>query len=302
MHTTFEDGSELVEEFDLKTDELLVRKRRTKTALGGDNPWEYLVGEAPRAFNSDTGTLIESGANPAWTRSQDTPRAFVWRVRNLPYPKDTYAVTVDPADQKIVIRTSNKKFYKRFEVPELVVLGLSLDESSPVVGLEKQHAHRAVPQTQRGARRGDGGEGGAPKDARRGAGGRRRGLQTTVTARDVMCDTIVDDRVFGAAELPFLAAFAVGFSSSLSRSRLASSPPPANAISMSVTSSWSMSARHPNSSPTFGRVLPKSPCTNSLMYVPACVRRVRVKNLGAPGTLRRHASDGPWSHGGRSAM
>lgn len=130
MHTTFEDGSELVEEFDLKTDELLVRKRRTKTALGGDNPWEYLVGEAPRMFNSDTGTLIESGANPAWTRSQDTPRAFVWRVRNLPYPKDTYAVTVDPADQKIVIRTSNKKFYKRFEVPELVVLGLSLDESS----------------------------------------------------------------------------------------------------------------------------------------------------------------------------
>lgn len=130
VHTTFEDGSELVEEFDLKTDELLVRKRRTKTALGGDNPWEYLVGEAPRMFNSDTGTLIESGANPAWTRSQDTPRAFVWRVRNLPYPKDTYAVTVDPADQKIVIRTSNKKFYKRFEVPELVVLGLSLDESS----------------------------------------------------------------------------------------------------------------------------------------------------------------------------
>ena len=30
-----------------------------------------------------------------------------------------------------------------------------------------------------------------------------------------------------------------------------------------------MSASHPNSEPTLGSVRPKSPCTNSLMYVPA---------------------------------
>ena len=127
VHTTFDDGSELVEEFDLRTDELLVRKRRGRSALGKDGAWEYLVGEPPRVFSADTGTLIESGANPTFARSVDTPSAFVWRVRNLPYPKETYAVAVDAADAKIVIRTSNKKFYKRFDVPEMTVLGLDLD-------------------------------------------------------------------------------------------------------------------------------------------------------------------------------
>ena len=130
VHTTFEDGSELVEEYDLKTDELLVRKRRSKTVLGKDSEWEYLVGEPPRMFSADTGTLIESGANPSWSRSQDTPQCFVWRVRNLPYPKETYSVTVDHASQRIVIRTSNKKYYKPFEVPELKVLGKELEEES----------------------------------------------------------------------------------------------------------------------------------------------------------------------------
>ena len=119
-----------VEEYDVKTDELVVRKKRSKTVLGKESEWEYLVGEPPRLFNSDTGTLIESTANPVFQRSQDTPAAFVWRVRNLPYPKDTYSVTIDDNDQKVVIRTSNKKFYKRFEVPELKVLGMPLDSAS----------------------------------------------------------------------------------------------------------------------------------------------------------------------------
>jgi hypothetical protein len=130
VHTTFDDGSEMVEEFDLKTDELLVRMRRTKTVLRKDSEWEYLVGDPPRRFNADTTTLVESTANPAFTRSQDTPDAFVWRVRNLPYPKETYDVGVDQTDGKIVVKTKNKKFYKRFDVPELTVLGLVAESSA----------------------------------------------------------------------------------------------------------------------------------------------------------------------------
>eukprot|EP00740_Mantoniella_antarctica_P014753 CAMPEP_0181370202 /NCGR_PEP_ID=MMETSP1106-20121128/13277_1 /TAXON_ID=81844 /ORGANISM="Mantoniella antarctica, Strain SL-175" /LENGTH=188 /DNA_ID=CAMNT_0023486933 /DNA_START=215 /DNA_END=781 /DNA_ORIENTATION=+ len=130
VHTTFEDGAEMVEEYDLKTDELVVRKRRSKTVLGKDCEWEFLVGETPRVFSADTGTLIESGANPVWTRSQDTPQHFVWRARNLPYPKDTYSVSVDHGTQRVVVRTSNKKFYKPFEVPELRALGQVLDEAA----------------------------------------------------------------------------------------------------------------------------------------------------------------------------
>ena len=128
--TEFEDGGEMIEEYDLKTDELLLRKRRGRTVLGKDEAWEYLVGEAPRTFSPDMGILAESSGNPAWQRSQDTPQSFVWRVRNLPYPIETYQVTCDHGDQKIVIRTTNKKFYKRFDVPELKVLKLSLEDDA----------------------------------------------------------------------------------------------------------------------------------------------------------------------------
>lgn len=47
-------------------------------------------------------------AQPVFTRT-DTKSAFQWRVRNLPYPQDTYSVTVEVAERKIVIRTTNKK-------------------------------------------------------------------------------------------------------------------------------------------------------------------------------------------------
>jgi hypothetical protein len=130
VHTTYPDGAEMIEEFDLKTDELLVRRRRGRTTLGKDTPWEYLVGEAPRTFAPDTGTLIESGANPSFTRSQDAPGSFVWRVRNLPYPKETYDVRCDHEAQQVVIRTSNKKYFKRFEVPELKLLDKKLEDAA----------------------------------------------------------------------------------------------------------------------------------------------------------------------------
>ena len=39
---------------------------------------------------------------------KDTVPLFQWRVRNLPYPLETYSVNCDE-DQNIIIRTSNKK-------------------------------------------------------------------------------------------------------------------------------------------------------------------------------------------------
>mmetsp|Transcript_9518 Transcript_9518/g.37064 ORF Transcript_9518/g.37064 Transcript_9518/m.37064 type:complete len:205 (+) Transcript_9518:698-1312(+) len=61
--------------------------------------------------------------------------------------------------------------------------------------------------------------------------------------------------------------------------------PFAKSMTTSVTSSCMMSAAQPSISPTLGRVLPKSPWTNSLTYVPACVFSLSVKNLDAFGTL-----------------
>lgn len=49
----------------------------------------------------------------------DTPREFVWRVRNVPWPADTYEVTVEAEAREVVLRTTNRKFFKRLRLPEL---------------------------------------------------------------------------------------------------------------------------------------------------------------------------------------
>mmetsp|Transcript_9213 Transcript_9213/g.23559 ORF Transcript_9213/g.23559 Transcript_9213/m.23559 type:complete len:195 (-) Transcript_9213:25-609(-) len=127
LHTTFEDGSEMVEEYDLQTNELLVRKRRAKTVLGGQGPWEYMVGDAEQPTFSGGPEIRESSLNPAFSR-KDVAHAFQWRVRNLTYPKDVYSVQLDAAERKITIRTSNKKYFKKFNIPELDSLGLPMEE------------------------------------------------------------------------------------------------------------------------------------------------------------------------------
>ena len=40
---------------------------------------------------------------------KDTKKAFQWRIRNLPYPIETYNVTADPESRTVIIRTTNKK-------------------------------------------------------------------------------------------------------------------------------------------------------------------------------------------------
>merc|ERR1712159_197126 len=43
IHTTFPDGAEMVEEYDERTDVLLVRKVRKPKALGGEADWSWEV-------------------------------------------------------------------------------------------------------------------------------------------------------------------------------------------------------------------------------------------------------------------
>mmetsp|Transcript_29803 Transcript_29803/g.54610 ORF Transcript_29803/g.54610 Transcript_29803/m.54610 type:complete len:187 (-) Transcript_29803:317-877(-) len=122
LHTTFEDGSELVEEYDVRTDELLVRKKRDKTAMGKMGDWIYLAGEAPvQNWNPSNNLIKESSENPVFSR-KDVKDQFQWRIRNLPYPPETYQITVE--DNNIVIRTTNKKYFKRISIPELEALRL----------------------------------------------------------------------------------------------------------------------------------------------------------------------------------
>lgn len=135
IRTTFPDESEMVEEYDVQTDELLVRKRKTKTVLGRESEWVFEVGEAPKRITIEGDMMRESNANPALVR-KDRPNAFEWRIRNLPYPKSTYDITIDTEKNQIVLRTSNKKYFKRISIEDMDRAGLKLTETDMQWGYE----------------------------------------------------------------------------------------------------------------------------------------------------------------------
>ncbi|KAF0714319.1 hypothetical protein AaE_011600, partial [Aphanomyces astaci] len=73
--------------------------------------------------------IIPSGTNPIFLCREST-EVWEWRVRNLPYPKDTYLITIDESSQEITIRTTNKKYFKRFRIPAMARANLPLDRSA----------------------------------------------------------------------------------------------------------------------------------------------------------------------------
>jgi len=140
IHTTNPDGSELVEEFDERTDVLLLRKSRKPLAMGGEGEWVFEVGQAhEKVFDPHSDMMRASSSNPIFLR-KDTPEHFQWRVRNLAYPADVYSVTIDQERQQIVVRTSNKKYFKRIDVEDLSRLGLKLKDES----LSWKHQHNTL--------------------------------------------------------------------------------------------------------------------------------------------------------------
>uniref|UniRef100_A0A7S2DN68 Protein DPCD n=1 Tax=Haptolina brevifila TaxID=156173 RepID=A0A7S2DN68_9EUKA len=127
VHYTLPDETEVVEEYDIQTDELAVRKRRSKTVLGAYGEWFFEVGEPPARTTIENDMMRPSSSNPALVR-KDRPHAFEWRIRNLPYPKPTYSVTIDINENQIVVRTTNKKYFKRIDVADMDRARLPLEE------------------------------------------------------------------------------------------------------------------------------------------------------------------------------
>ncbi|KAI9354550.1 DPCD protein family-domain-containing protein [Zopfochytrium polystomum] len=158
-------SEEIVEEFDLKTDVLLVRRVRTTNLFGRQTDWVYEVGAPPSSSaaaaaaraNPGGDAIAESAGTPTLLR-MDTLSEFQFRIRNLPYPKHNYTVTVDDARRRIVVRTANKKYFARIPVTDLDRLGIPLDPAllsfehavstlviryrKPVAVLEKERAER----------------------------------------------------------------------------------------------------------------------------------------------------------------
>ncbi|NWS09596.1 DPCD protein, partial [Motacilla alba] len=110
IHYLFEDGKEMAEEYDMKTGQLISRKWREKNALGGTGKWQVEVGEptSPLLAALESELITESSSNPIFMR-KDTLSSFQWRIRNLPYPKEVYSVSVEEEQRCCVIRTTNKK-------------------------------------------------------------------------------------------------------------------------------------------------------------------------------------------------
>ena len=138
VHSTWEQtGAEMIEEFDAKTHELLLRKRRQRTVLGAEGEWVVEVG-AVSAIPDRNSEIAPSANNPVFSRL-DTADNFQWRIRNLPYDPSVYSVTVEN-EAEIVVRTSNKKYYKRIDIPDMKRLNLPLTTT----GLVWKHQHNTL--------------------------------------------------------------------------------------------------------------------------------------------------------------
>ena len=127
FHTVFKDGSEIVEEYGLYSEELESRRVK-KIGMTGKEQWTTEIGEEIKPRSNDEFLIRENDNNPLFIR-KDTQKEFQWRIRNLKGDADNFMIECDKDKQQIVIRTKNKKYYKRFNIPDLERLNIKLDEN-----------------------------------------------------------------------------------------------------------------------------------------------------------------------------
>ncbi|XP_022828014.1 protein DPCD isoform X2 [Spodoptera litura] len=133
IHYKFQDDKEMVEEYNVDTQVLLRRAWKVKGKLGGEGKWDVEIGDPmPDATPHIEGIgadFMESKDQPKLTR-RNTRINLEWRIRNLPYPIETYSVSANNDERCIVIRTTNKKYFKRLQVPELDRLNLPIEQGN----------------------------------------------------------------------------------------------------------------------------------------------------------------------------
>jgi len=112
IHTTEEDGWQIVEEYGDKT------PPRNSPAASPERTVDV--------FDTSSKSIAPSNSAPSFFR-EDTADHFQWLVENLPYPASTYDITIDTTKQQIVIKTNNRKYYKRIDLPEIAENGLPLN-------------------------------------------------------------------------------------------------------------------------------------------------------------------------------
>lgn len=128
IHYKFPDGGEMAEEYNLATGVVARRAWRSAQNLtkGPSAEWTLELGDTVRELNPSAEQFVvkESLTEPILSK-RVTRVNLEWRIRNLPYALQTYEVApfgVDEIGERryaIVVRTTNKKYYKVIPVVEL---------------------------------------------------------------------------------------------------------------------------------------------------------------------------------------
>lgn len=118
IHYKFPNGSQMAEEYSMDTGVCIRRGFKIEKTLKNTDNWEMEVGESPAGLSDDTFMLKESNTEPCLTK-RITKKNIEFRIRNLPYPIETYSVAANPETKKITVRTSNKKYFKNITIEEL---------------------------------------------------------------------------------------------------------------------------------------------------------------------------------------
>ncbi|XP_022912221.1 protein DPCD [Onthophagus taurus] len=130
VHYEFTKDVELVEEYNTDTEVLTRRAWRRKTHLGGEGDWDVEIGDPEPSALKKEGFVIRENNNQPIISRRITKNSLEWRIRNLPYPLEVYSVSADPETKSLVVRTSNKKYFKVLVVPELVRAGAVPNQES----------------------------------------------------------------------------------------------------------------------------------------------------------------------------
>ncbi|KAJ8910033.1 hypothetical protein NQ315_003463 [Exocentrus adspersus] len=124
VHFDFGDGREMVEEYNLDTNVVTRRAWRCNKELKGEDKWDVEIGDPEPVYNSDDMPLIRENSNQPIVSRRVTRMNLEWRIRNLPYSLETYSVTADQDSGCLVVRTTNKKYFKKLAIPDLTRLHL----------------------------------------------------------------------------------------------------------------------------------------------------------------------------------
>ncbi|XP_020288466.1 protein DPCD isoform X2 [Pseudomyrmex gracilis] len=122
-----ENGKEMVEEYSTETNVVLRRAWKEKNKFGKNIGWVIEVGVNGYKPNNIELYGIQESSNMPYVTRRITKLSLEWNINNLPYPQNVYSVTAGQ-DGSITVRTSNKKYFKKIQVPDLERIGLKPEQ------------------------------------------------------------------------------------------------------------------------------------------------------------------------------